>query len=213
MVFETFAKALIIGILVSAPMGPIGVLCIRRTLHKGQREGLLSGVGAAISDLVYATVTYLGVGIVMKFVENNNVLFTLLGSLLMLAFAFYLYYSRSSKDFEVNDPQSSDYMRTIGSSFLLTFSNPLIIFFFLALFTRFNIVPEALSAFGGYCLVMLGIAIGAFVWWYFITFVVSKLRDKISVIGLRWFNRIVALIFAVVSLVGIVSALLDFLHI
>ncbi|GAD04746.1 amino acid exporter, putative [Porphyromonas crevioricanis JCM 15906] len=173
----------------------------------------MTGVGAAVSDLVYATLTYLGVGFVVSFVKDNNPIFTLLGSFLMLGFAFYLYRSRASLDIlETEEHTSPNYMRTIVSSFFLTFSNPLIILFFIALFTRFNIVPEGLSAFLGYCIVMLGIAIGALSWWYAITHLVSKLRDRISVIGLRWFNRIVAIIFALVSLVGLVSGLIGLLE-
>ena len=64
-------RGLAIGILVSAPMGPIGVLCIPRTLNKGRRSGLATGIGASLSDLFYAMLTGFGLSIVVDFIENN----------------------------------------------------------------------------------------------------------------------------------------------
>lgn len=205
----TILSSIAIGILVSAPMGPVGILCVKRSLHKGRKEGFLTGIGAAISDFVYATITYLGVGFVTSFINDNEGAFTVLGSLLLIAFAIYLYRSRT--DFNVKDQKDDvnqlNYSKTIGSSFLLTFSNPLIIFFFLALYARFNIVPEYLSPLLGYFLVMICIIIGALLWWYVITYIVDKLKDRVSVMGLRWFNRIIAIIFAAVGFIGIISTL------
>ena len=62
----TILYGILIGVLVSCPMGPVGVLCVRRTLQNGRRAGMLTGIGAAASDLLYAAVTYLGVGFLSK---------------------------------------------------------------------------------------------------------------------------------------------------
>ncbi|MFC4666696.1 LysE family translocator [Falsiporphyromonas endometrii] len=207
LILSTIIKAIAIGILVSAPMGPVGILCVKRTLHKGRGEGFMTGIGATISDFVYASITYLGVGFVTSFINDHEDVFTILGSVLLIGFAFYLYRSRT--DYNVKDQKEDNnqlnYPKTIASSFLLTFSNPLIIFFFIALYARFNIVPEYTSPILGYLLVMICIIIGALLWWYIVTKLVDKLKDNISVMGLRWFNRIIAIIFALVGLIGIIS--------
>lgn len=210
MLISTLLKGIIIGILVSAPMGPIGVLCIRRALHKGRMEGFLSGIGATLSDLVYASITYLGIGIVVGFIEDNNPIFSALGSLFMLGFAFYIW--RAKTAFNVRDQDSSTptkHSRTIISAFLLTLSNPLIVFVYIAFFARFSIIPEGVSHLLGYIVAMTGIALGAIGWWWLITWLVSRLRDRISVVGVAWFNRIVAIVFALVAIIGVISIFFD----
>lgn len=84
-------RGLAIGILVSAPMGPIGVLCIQRTLNKGRRSGLATGIGASLSDLFYAMLTGFGLSIVVDFIENNQAPLQIAGSLVLTCFGIYLY--------------------------------------------------------------------------------------------------------------------------
>ena len=74
---ELFVKGLLVGILASAPMGPVGILCIQRTLQKGRRYGLVTGAGAALSDIIYALITGLGMSFVMDFINNEQTLFWL----------------------------------------------------------------------------------------------------------------------------------------
>ena len=77
------SKGIIIGILVSAPMGPVGMLCVQRTLNKGRLHGLVTGLGATLSDIVYAILTCLGMGVVVNFVEANQAPLQLLGSIVL----------------------------------------------------------------------------------------------------------------------------------
>lgn len=77
------AKGLLIGILVSAPMGPVGMLCIQRTLSKGRWHGFVTGLGAMVSDIIYAMLTSLGMGVVVNFVEANQAPLQLAGSLVL----------------------------------------------------------------------------------------------------------------------------------
>lgn len=87
------SKGIIIGILVSAPMGPVGMLCVQRTLNKGRLHGLVTGLGATLSDIVYAILTCLGMGVVVNFVEANQAPLQLLGSIVLGVFGYYIYQS------------------------------------------------------------------------------------------------------------------------
>ena len=87
------SKGLVIGILVSAPMGPIGMLCVQRTLNKGRWHGFITGLGAALSDVIYALLTCLGMGVVVNFVEANQTPLQLLGSLVLGVFGYYIFQS------------------------------------------------------------------------------------------------------------------------
>ena len=82
----TIIHGLAVGILVSAPMGPIGMLCIQRTLNKGRLSGLYTGIGAALSDFIYALLAGLGMSIIIDFVEDNEAILQLFGSIVLLGF-------------------------------------------------------------------------------------------------------------------------------
>lgn len=87
------SKGIIIGVLVSAPMGPIGMLCIQRTLNKGRWHGFVTGLGAALSDVIYAALTCLGMGVVVNFVEANQAPLQLIGSIVLGIFGYYIFQS------------------------------------------------------------------------------------------------------------------------
>ncbi len=92
-------KGILIGILASAPMGPVGVLCIQRTLNKGRWYGFVTGIGASVSDIIYALITGLGMSFVMEFIERGRNLFYLhiSGSIMLLAFGLYCFNSNPTK--------------------------------------------------------------------------------------------------------------------
>ena len=87
------SKGIVIGVLVSAPMGPIGMLCIQRTLNKGRWHGFVTGLGAALSDVIYAALTCLGMGVVVNFVEANQAPLQLAGSIVLGIFGYYIFQS------------------------------------------------------------------------------------------------------------------------
>ena len=93
-------KGIIIGILVSAPMGPIGMLCIRRTLYKGRWHGFVTGLGAALSDVIYAALTCLGMGVVVNFIEANQAPLQLTGSIVLGIFGFYIFRSNPTRSLQ-----------------------------------------------------------------------------------------------------------------
>ena len=90
-------KGLAIGVIISAPMGPIGILCIQRTLNKGRWAGFYTGVGAAISDLIYCLLTAFGLSFVEEFIERHQDIIQLLGSLVLIGFGLYLFKKNPSK--------------------------------------------------------------------------------------------------------------------
>jgi len=198
-------KGFIIGILVSAPMGPIGLLCIQRTLNKGRWHGFFSGLGAVCSDVFYALLTCLGMGIVIDFIQSNQDVLQVIGGILMIFFGIYTYRSNPSKSLHKSPTAPKNYFQDILTAFGLTLSNPFIIFFYIALFARFNFLAEG-KAFS----ILLGltsIASGAVFWWFLVTFLVSKVRNNFNVRGLWIMNRIVGIVIIVIAAAGTVAAL------
>ena len=203
------AKGFVIGILVSAPMGPIGMLCIQRTLSKGRWHGFITGLGAMVSDIVYAILTSLGMGVVVNFVEANQAPLQLGGSLVLAVFGYYIYQSNPVKNLRKQKERRLSFTQDFITAFLLTFSNVLIVLLYIGLFARFGFILPDHSV--GMIVGGVGcIGIGAVCWWLFITYIISKLRKWFNVRGIWLMNRIVGSIIIALSIIGVVSVLLTY---
>lgn len=203
---ETIYKGIIIGIIVSAPMGPIGILCVQRTINRGRLHGLATGLGAMVSDLIYASITLIGMGFVDDLLKANELLLQVIGSIIIILFGIALF---STNPLKIIKPASSvpetRYYQDFITAFLLTLSNVAIVFLFLSLFARFHYSPLDKNWFT-FVVGMLSIGIGALAWWFFITTYVSKLKRYFNRQSLKFFNRIVGLILILLGVLGIVGA-------
>ena len=144
-ILDWIFKGMLIGIVASAPMGPVGVLCIQRTLNKGRWYGFVTGVGATVSDFIYALVTGFGMSFVMDLVNNthNRFILQITGSVMLMAFGIYCYRSDPTKKIHVSGNKKGTLIHNGVTAFLVTFSNPLIIFLFMAAYAQFAfVVPK-----------------------------------------------------------------------
>lgn len=204
-IFYMAWRGIAIGLIISAPMGPVGMLCIQRTLDKGRRAGFYTGIGAAISDLFYSLLTGFGLSFIEEFLERNSNVIQLAGSAVLIGFGVYLFRKNPAKALKrpVDEPVSV--RKNILGGFLFTFSNPLILFLIVGLFARFNfLLPE--HHLGQYFTGFLFIFIGALIWWWFITFAVSKVRNHFNIRSMWLINRIIGVIIMLFAVVGIVTA-------
>ena len=200
---ELIGKGLAIGFLVSAPMGPVGVLCIQRTLGKGRWYGFYTGLGAMLSDLIYATITCLGLGFVTGFIETNLFYLQLIGSLVLGAFGLYTLMHNPVGELKKQRERKLSYTNDLITGFLLTLSNLLIIFLFIGLLAHFNFVAPGHSFWmiaGG----ILCIGIGAVSWWFFLTYIIAKVKKWFNIRDIWMLNRITGAVIILLSLGGIV---------
>lgn len=206
-------KGILIGIIVSAPMGPVGVLTIQRTLNKGRWYGMITGCGAALSDIIYALITGLGMSFVMDLITSpqNKFVLQLSGSILLLVFGIYCFRADPTKKIHHSGKKKGTLIQNGITGFLVTFSNPLIIFLFMACFAQFAfIIPDrpVEMTFGYICIV-----VGALLWWYGLTWLIDMLREKFSNNGIIIINRIIGsivTIFSIIMLIGTVFNLYTF---
>ncbi len=202
-------KGLFIGILVSAPMGPVGMLCIQRTLNKGRWHGFVTGLGAALSDIIYAAITGLGMGFVINFVQANQTPLQILGSIVLGGFGYYIFKNNPTKSLKKQSEGKLSFTQDFITGFLLTFSNILIVLLYIGLFARFGfILPDhsLWSMLSG----LACIGIGAIIWWFLITYIVSKLKKWFNVRGIWLLNRIVGSVIILLAVVGVLSVLFEF---
>ena len=196
------SKGIVIGVLVSAPMGPIGMLCIQRTLNKGRWHGFVTGLGAALSD----------VGVVVNFVEANQAPLQLIGSIVLGIFGYYIFQSNPVRNLRKQREKKLSFTQDFITAFLLTFSNVLIVLLYIGLFARFGFVLPEHSVWmlsGGIAF----IGVGAVLWWFGITYIVAKLKKWFNVRGIWLLNRIVGSVIIVLAIIGVLSVLLtSYLH-
>lgn len=200
-------RGLAIGALISAPMGPIGMLIVQRTLSKGRWPALFTGVGAALSDLIYCLLTGLGLSFVTDFIERQQVWLQLAGGIVLAIFAVYLFRKNPTRALKsVAGGPPTNYWTDFVTGFLLTFSNPLILFFIVGLFARFCII---LPDYGLHHYIFAYVCIfgGALLWWYAVTWGVNRLRRRFNVRSLWVVNRIIAAVLFVMGAIGITMAL------
>ena len=199
-------KGLLVGLVASAPMGPVGVLCIQRTLNKGRWYGLVTGLGAALSDIIYALITGLGMSFVLEFIEQPRTMYILqlVGSVILFVFGYYTFHSKPH--LRPASKNKGSLTQNFVTGFLVTLSNPLIVFLFMALFARFTfVVPEHI---GQQTLGYLSIFLGAMLWWHGLTYVVDKLRTTFDLGRISLINKIIGAIVMTVSALGLLSTLL-----
>lgn len=199
-------RGIIIGVVVSAPMGPVGIFCIQRTLDKGRMSGFYTGVGAAISDLIYCLLTGFGLSFIEDFIDSHRAPIQLVGSLVLIFFGIWLIRKKPDGT-PVADPDhdSPSIEGDILKGFALTFSNPLILFLIIGLFAQFNFVIEGIK-FYHYLLGFLGIIAGALGWWWTVTYFVDKIRGHFTQRTMKLINTIVGIIILIFAAVGIFSS-------
>ena len=191
-ILEVVSKGMLIGIIASAPMGPVGVLCIQRTLNKGRWYGFVTGCGAALSDMIYAGITGLGMGLVVDIISHDATKFYLqiAGSVMLLLFGIFTYRTDPTKKMRKPGQKKGTLTHNAITAFFVTLSNPLIVFLFMALYAQFafGLQPEKpIEMIAGF----LSIISGALLWWW----------------GLLWLLDIIGMLVIVGSVVILLTTL------
>jgi hypothetical protein len=206
---ELILKGIIIGIIASAPMGPVGILCIQRTLKKGRWYGFVTGIGAAFSDIIYALITGLGMSFVMDLITNptNKFWLQISGSVVLMLFGVYCWKSNPASHVHQSSQNKGSYSHNGFTAFLLTVSNPLILLLFMASFAQFNfVIPNhAFEMSFGY----IGIFGGALMWWFGLTWLVDKIREKFDIDGISILNKIIGAVVVIFSLIVLVGTVFN----
>ena len=186
-ILDVMLKGTIIGILASAPMGPVGVLCVQRTLKKGRWYGFVTGIGAAVSDIIYALITGYGMSFIMALITNPT------------------------KKMHHSGNNKGTFWHNGLTAFLVTFSNPLIIFIFMATFAQFAfVIPDHHFEMSlGFACIMGG----ALLWWYGLTWLIDKIRGKFDENGILIINKVIGsfvIFFSLLMLIGTIFNLYTF---
>lgn len=194
-------KGILIGLCISVPLGPIGMLCVQRTLNRGRTHGIVTGIGATTSDLVYTLITVFFLSFVIDFINDNKLIFQFIGSIIICLFGIFILRSNPSVQPKPNEISNHSLFGDFISSFGLTFSNPLILFILIALFARFQFISSdsrTIEILVG----ILSILLGAVLWWTTLTYIVSKFRNRLNMRELKIINHITGIVIVIIGIVG-----------
>lgn len=206
---DIFLRGILIGLVVSMfSIGPVGVLCIQRTLSKGQQSGFFSGVGAAAADTIYAMIAFFALAFVQEFIETNMVWFKILGGLCVVGVGLYIFLQNPVVQIRRNRSGKVSLWRDFLSIFLFTIANPAVTFVFVGLFAMFGISNDAGDING--VAMLVGVLAGAMGWWFLFTFVLNIFRKRFRPRYLLWINRIAGAFIILLGAITLLSSILNF---
>lgn len=198
-----FLRGLIVGFSIAAPVGPIGVLCIRRTLAEGRAMGFVSGLGAATADAAYGLIAALGVTSVASFFVGHQGWFRLVGGGFLCLLGVRMFFAQPGA--RAPGAPTSRFLGAYTSTLVLTLTNPLTILSFAAVFAGLGLGTAA-GDYGTAMLLVLGVFLGSTAWWAVLSGLVSRLGARLESTGLRWVNRVSGTIITAFGVAAILAA-------
>lgn len=207
-VLELLLKGMAIGFLAAAPTGPSGVLVIQRTLNKGRGKGFLTGLGVTMSDSLYIIVTMMCLSLVLGYLENPAIALAvkIAGCMLLLIFGFSTVRNNPLAQSKNVTVKKDSLWQILLTGFLVAIVNPLVVFFYMGLFAFFGVPVDDLDTvhkLETYLFVILGDVC----WWFTLSFLINKLRNRFDLRGLWIINRVLGSILIVAAVCWLIMIL------
>lgn len=202
-----FFKGAVMGFSIAAPVGPIGVLCIRRTISHGMLNGLVSGLGAATADGCYGIIAAAGLTTLSSLLVDNQVLLRVAGGAFLLYLGIKTLFSKPSITASGDDrPQPGQLVKAYSSIFALTITNPMTIISFTAIFAGLGIGSSA-GSIGGAVIMVAGVFSGSAAWWLILSGSFGLVRRKVNRGMMLWVNRVSGVVISTFGVLAIASLL------
>ncbi len=206
--YSLFLRGLVIGFSIAAPVGPIGVLCIRRTLADGRISGLVTGLGAATADGMYGCVAGFGLTFISSVLIDQQLWLQLFGGLFLCYLGVKTLVSKPAE--QEAKVGSTGLLSSYASTFLLTVTNPMTIISFAAIFAGLGLANTS-GSYASALILVLGVFLGSAAWWLLLSGGVGLFRDKFNTQAMLWVNRISGVVIAVFGAIALGSLLKGFL--
>lgn len=207
MAAEFLIKGFIIGFSIAAPVGPIGILCIRRTLERGKFVGFVSGLGAATADGLYGLIAGLGLTVISTFLIGQQIWLQLIGGSFLVYLGVKIFISKPST--LQAKSKGDQVLAAYNSTFFLTLTNPVTILSFLAIFSGTGLANSENGSIIGMMLV-LGVFLGSALWWLFLSSIAGVLKKRVNAFSLGIINKLSGSILLFFGLWSLYDLLKDF---
>ena len=198
-------KGIVLGFSIAAPVGPIGVLCIRRTLADGRVHGLVSGLGAATADAIYGTIAAFGLSFISDLLIGQQNWIRLIGGTFLCYLGLRTLLSKPAE--QAAQASGRGLVGAYTSTLFLTITNPATILSFAAIFAGLGIASGAGGNHSAAVVLVLGVFTGSALWWFLLSGGVSLFRHRFNLRTMGWVNRFSGLIIIGFGLLALVSLL------
>ena len=198
------AKGFALGLLIAIPLGPVGALCIQRTLNKGYKAGLLCGLGSACADFLFALIAGLGISVIIIWLLKVRMWIQIGGSFIFMAMAYKVFYTNPAIQARRNRHKKRRLFEDFIATFFLTLSNPTPVFVLMAAFAAFIVQKDVNHL--NIMLSIVGVFIGSLSWWVFLMSIVNMFRNKIRLRHLLRINKVTGVVVFVFAIVLLIQA-------
>jgi threonine/homoserine/homoserine lactone efflux protein len=196
-------KGILLGLTVSMPLGPIGIILINRTIKRGMLSGFFSGLGLATADTLLALLAGVGFTVIISFIKEERFIISIIAGLIIIGVGLKVFLSNPVKDIRNREKTDKSLWRDYYSVFVLSISNPYTIFIYVAFFSGVqingNVRPELVPFF-----LVPGVLIGTIGWWFFLSYFVSRFKKRIR---LRLIVRLTKIAGIIILIIGIIVLL------
>jgi threonine/homoserine/homoserine lactone efflux protein len=203
-VLELLFKGIILGLTVSLPIGPVGILMVNRTLKRGVLSGFFSGMGLATGDTILAIIAGLGFTFIISFFQNERFLVSLISGLVIIFVGIKVFRSNPVKDFRRKEKGKKSLMRDFLSVLALSLSSPFTIFVFVAFFSGINVESSIKPKLVPFLLIP-GVFIGTLSWWLLLSIFISRFKKKIRLRNIVRVNQIAGVAITVIGVIILIS--------
>ena len=214
-----FYRGLVLGVMIAAPVGPVGLLCIRRTLQKGLVIGFVTGLGAAVADTIFGAVAALGVAAILEFMQRYDIIIRMIGGWLLLYGAYHIWRDQPKSPIDpyrfvnkvihlTKENMFVSALKAFLSGLAVTLTNPVTIFAILAVVAAFGHMESTLDAYT----IIIGIFAGSALWWILLSGGIALVRGHFTESRISLINHVTASALAVLAVWAIVSGIVKLTH-
>ena len=211
----TLLKGFIVGLGASIPLGPLGVLCVQKTLSKGRNSGFITGLGASFSDTLYAAISLLGLAFIENLIDKNRDIVMIIGGAISIYIGSRILFANPIKQIRQKNTNKK-HVQDFIEAFLMTVTNPGAIFLILGLLAAVGININDSEVRPSVAIILLGVFLGTVTWWFTLSTGINVFRKKFRIRQLVMINRVSGAIMGVLGVIamfdGIIEVVLKFIN-
>ena len=191
-------KGFLVGVCASAPIGPIAILVVQKSLSKGHKAGFVSGLGASVVDSFYAFIAIFALAFAQRIIEQHQNILLIVGGLVLSIVGVSMAFSNPFRKMKKDD-RSRVSTKDFGQAVVMGISNPMAIFVMFTLFAFFGLAKDAPQTWS-VAPILISVSLGSVAYWFSLSWLLSRFAKNFRLRTILWISRITG---AIIVIIGI----------